>query len=92
MPLELQIELRANRGGTVLPDTHGQVWTELCAWAEQDGNGVMFGGARRDVEEQLSRALKFNTREQFPGQTSCNPVEERSLEDFRDSTLRPEGG
>lgn len=66
MPLELQIELRANRGGTVLPDTHGQVWTELCAWAEQDGNGVMFGGARRDVEEQLSRALKFNTREQFP--------------------------
>ena len=66
LPLELQIELRANRSGTVLPDTHGQIWTELRTCAEQDKSGTMFSGARGDIEARMSRTLRLNTREQFP--------------------------
>ena len=66
LPVELQIELRANRSGTVLPDTHGQIWTELRTCVEQDKSGTMFSGVRGDIEAQMSRALRLNTREQFP--------------------------
>lgn len=66
LPPEIQIELRANRSGTVLPDSHGQIWTELATCAEQDKSGKLFHGAREEVEIRMSRLLQLNGREQFP--------------------------
>lgn len=66
LPPEIQIELRANRSGTVLPDSHGQIWTELATCAEQDKSGKLFSGARDEVELRMSRLLQLNGREEFP--------------------------
>jgi len=66
LPPEIQIELRANRSGTVLPDSHGQIWTELATCFEQDKSGELFSGAREEVELRMSRLLQLNGREQFP--------------------------
>jgi hypothetical protein len=66
LPPEIQIELRANRSGTVLPDSHSQIWTELATCAEQDKSGRLFSSAREEVELRMSRLLQLNGREQFP--------------------------
>lgn len=66
LPPEIQIELRANRSGTVLPDSHGQIWTELATCVGQDKSGTLFSGAREEVELRMSRLLQLNGREQFP--------------------------
>jgi hypothetical protein len=64
LPPLLHIKLRVNREDTLLPDSHGQIWSELIALSSiQDG---MFQGSATKVEEQLSEHLRLNSRAKCP--------------------------
>ncbi|CAN9177172.1 unnamed protein product, partial [Alternaria alternata] len=43
LPPHLRIQLRANREDVVLPDSHGQIWTELATLSSN--NGQLFQGS-----------------------------------------------
>ena len=82
LPLELSIQLRANRAGLSLLDSHGQIWTELSILAAQDRhwyrdphrNGRSqtktrkngTKGVAKEMEAQLVQKLGFNGQTAFP--------------------------
>lgn len=80
LPLELSIQLRANREDLSLPDSHGQIWTELSTLAQQDAEwyrpppadaaagsrpGLPTGLAKR-MEAQLTEKLGLQGQTTFP--------------------------
>jgi hypothetical protein len=64
LPLDLSVQLRANREDLVLPDNHGQIWTELTTLARQDE--TLFQGSTKLMEEQMSTTLGLNGLTKFP--------------------------
>lgn len=60
----MRIQLRANRVGVVLPDSHGQIWAELAALAAADP--TLFSGATKDLGVRLTRELSLSRVEGFP--------------------------
>jgi len=64
LPTHLHIKLRANREDPILPDSHGQIWTELAALSEADG--TLFQGQHKLVEGQMVRLLGLNGKMKFP--------------------------
>ncbi|KAH6880649.1 hypothetical protein B0T10DRAFT_411653, partial [Thelonectria olida] len=64
LPLELDIKLRVNRQDPSLPDTHGQIWTQLVMAASHDG--ALFQGNKITVEKQITDILRLNREDRFP--------------------------
>ena len=78
--MELSIQLRANREDLSLPDTHGQIWTELALLAEQDAEWYLpsagegsYGapnrvkkGITKSMEAQLVQKLGLTGNTSFP--------------------------
>lgn len=80
LPLELSIQLRANREDLSLRDSHGQIWRELSIIAQQDANWYRgqdekaSGGKKKDstkgvakrMEVQLFQKLHLQGQTSFP--------------------------
>lgn len=64
LPPHLRIQLRANREDILLPDTHGQIWTELATLSSN--NGQLFQGSNRSVEQEMLEQLRLSSRVKFP--------------------------
>lgn len=64
LPAHLRIQLRANREDIILPDSHGQIWTELAALSSN--NGQLFQGSNRSVEQEMLEHLRLSGRVKFP--------------------------
>jgi hypothetical protein len=60
----LHIKLRANREDTILPDNHGQIWTELATLSSR--NPKLFQDSNRMVERQIQDHLGLSSRVKFP--------------------------
>ena len=64
LPLELSIQLRANREDVTLADNHAQVWNELVTLTQRDS--FLFNGNTKAVEQQISQILGLNGQVSFP--------------------------
>lgn len=64
LPLELSVQLRANREDGVLLDSHGQIWNELVSLVRHDT--LRFQGNAKQVEEQMVKALCLKSHGKFP--------------------------
>lgn len=64
LPAHLHIKLRANREDTILPDSHGQIWTELATLSSKDSK--LFQGSNKVVEQQMLQHLGLSGRVKFP--------------------------
>jgi hypothetical protein len=64
LPPHLHIQLRANREDTILPDNHGQIWTELATLSSSHGG--LFQDSNRVVEQQMLEHLGLSSRVKFP--------------------------
>jgi hypothetical protein len=58
------MRLRANRQNHILPDSHGQVWTELAMLAEQDSS--LFQGSNAEVQRIMIDTLRLSGWVKFP--------------------------
>ena len=64
LPSHLRIQLRANREDVILPDNHGQIWTELATLSSE--NGELFKGSSKSVEQEMLEHLRLSSRVKFP--------------------------
>lgn len=64
LPPHLRIQLRANREDIILPDNHGQIWTELATLASDDGQ--LFQGSNKSVEQEMLEKLRLSSWIKFP--------------------------
>lgn len=64
LPSHLRVQLRANREDVVLPDNHGQIWTELATLSSN--NSELFQGSNRSVEQEMLEQLRLSSRVKFP--------------------------
>ncbi|KAF2133085.1 hypothetical protein P153DRAFT_253634, partial [Dothidotthia symphoricarpi CBS 119687] len=64
LPAHLHIKLRANREDTILPDNHGQIWTELATLSSKDPR--LFQDSNTVVEKQMLQHLGLSGRVKFP--------------------------
>lgn len=64
LPTQLSVRLRANRLGSTLPDSHGQIWMELVALANADHS--LFRGNQGLVHNEMLQALHLSGQVKFP--------------------------
>jgi hypothetical protein len=64
LPPRLRVQLRANRQDSTLPDSHGQVWMELVAFADTDSS--LFQGTNGPIQDEMLQTLGLSGRIQFP--------------------------
>lgn len=64
IPAELDIKLRVNRRDLSLPDSHGQIWTQLILANDQCDS--VFQGKKYDVEKQMMDILRLTSTDKFP--------------------------
>jgi hypothetical protein len=64
LPQHLHIKLRANREDIILPDNHGQIWTELATLSSS--NDKLFQGSNKAVEQEILDYLGLSSRIKFP--------------------------
>lgn len=64
LPQHLNIKLRANREDVILPDSHGQIWTELATLSSTDDE--LFRGSNKVVEQEMLDHLGLSSRSKFP--------------------------
>lgn len=64
LPPELNVQLRVNRRDPNLPDSHGQIWTQLVLAAGQDNR--LFCGKKEDVKAQMLDVLRLSSEDRFP--------------------------
>ncbi len=64
LPPILQARLRANREDTTLPDSHGQIWTEIVTLSTQDAS--LFRPPNKGLESRLVERLGLGGRAKFP--------------------------
>ncbi|KAF2462508.1 uncharacterized protein BDR25DRAFT_320678, partial [Lindgomyces ingoldianus] len=64
LPPHLRTKLRANREDLILPDNHGQIWTELATLSSSDN--TLFQGPKTEVERQMLEHLGLSGRVKFP--------------------------
>ncbi|KAF2462913.1 uncharacterized protein BDR25DRAFT_247182 [Lindgomyces ingoldianus] len=69
LPLHLRIKLRANREDLILPDNHGQIWTELATLSSSDN--TLFQGPKTDVEREMLEHLRLSGPVKFPVRRLC---------------------
>lgn len=64
LPHEILIKLRANRPDATLPDSHGQIWTELATIAAT--NPELFQGNSASIEREMREILGLSGPVRFP--------------------------
>ena len=64
LPSGLSTKLRANRQDLLLPDSHGQIWTQL-ALASQN-NKLLLRGKKTEVESEMLDLLQLRDAPRFP--------------------------
>ncbi|TWU71552.1 hypothetical protein ED733_003002 [Metarhizium rileyi] len=64
LPPDLNLQLRANRYDTLLPDTHCDKWMLLTLAHAQDN--TLFDGTKTEIQHRIRHLLRLGPRDSFP--------------------------
>lgn len=64
LPPDLNLQLRANRYDTLLPDSHCDKWMLLTLAHAQDN--ALFDGTKTEIQHRIRHLLRLGPRDSFP--------------------------
>ncbi|KAH7334195.1 hypothetical protein BKA66DRAFT_555351 [Pyrenochaeta sp. MPI-SDFR-AT-0127] len=80
LPSHLHIKLRANREDTILPDNHGQIWTELATFSSNDEE--LFQGSNKEIENKMLKWCQFPIGQATFNISTFEWMASRRIDDF----------